>query len=810
MVASIVRYATPVHIPCSTVQSALSLHESGKETLISGCSGHVCCPRTYVKVHILLPFSLLQFLSFVSFCFHDFVRNDVITGASCTGAVMSTSFMGASQGSKYSFLEPTKSPLISHKATDSRSSIQGPSTFFSYGNSWRAVAWNKWLLIAAAVLPVPPSSLLLYYHLREKGFEGPLLAFTINSRATTQIFVSIIAGMLSALNIFVFTGLIKFSVRTSLVRSSVSLSKLRFLNAFTTQQVNFDQSGTASLLLIMGAALFIMPHIIWIGAVTPVVASQIALVERGTSVPAYTPESADNWSDNSRAFKGQCRDGFPDSETVFNACPTATLTSLLLTSASQASNSKSPDSGLARSKHDHSQYVFLGRSYGVGASVGLQSLSISTPLAYNYTEPGYLTEVTCFQNVTSDWHLELIKPGEAQYGIPYIYYATGRFPNGNWSVNSSADFFAVTGLGGDDEIAAIGARNGADRSIALLTAGETYIHLNQTQCDIIYTPSLFNVDVNTINRTIQVSPIPSSSGAASATVNFDPTHGLAKTATQQLNLVGLIETSLYVSQAGEALTTNIISHNTKMNSSTTSFSLSSNHTAISDSLISILDDLLLFTASSQFYLSAGNFSTPVPLTATFRVVKLGDPRYIYAVVATCWILALACAVSALSTNMWKLLPNFDFTDLQDLVLGAAIGGLRTRLSDRSEVEVDEQLHLYLHPCISTSTSTSSGRTSAQKTAKILALSPVTTTTTTAAAAAAAAADRISNPLPTSYTSYSHDYRSGSNSSSNRHNDHATAAAPSFFSVSTTSVPGDADIIPLVPTTRSGTTTHTRL
>jgi hypothetical protein len=311
-----------------------------------------------------------------------------------------------------------------------------------------------------------------------------------------------------------------------------------------------------------------------------------------------------------------------------------------------------------------------GRSYGVGSPAGLVDESLyggrSSPnlLSYNYTEPGYLTTVTCFHNASSNWHLEEIQAGKSGNGIPYIYYAVGYFPNA--VPGADVDFFSVVGLNGDTNIAVLAAKHAEGRNIIVVAAGSNYPVLNSTQCEVTLAPTLFAVGVDVANKLIDVHPITT---AAAGPPSFDLTAGLARTLIGQLNYLGMISTSLYTSIVGDSLMSNIAA-------ATAAKTSSSPFAAMADSFAAMADDILVFIGSSQFFVpaaGAGDFST-TDAHLNVLAVRLGDTKYVLATFAMCVALLTAMGVEAVRTGAWRRLPKWDFTDTTCLVLASAAAG----------------------------------------------------------------------------------------------------------------------------------------
>ncbi|KAL8769226.1 MAG: hypothetical protein Q9209_004727 [Squamulea sp. 1 TL-2023] len=415
--------------------------------------------------------------------------------------------------------------------------------------------------------------------------------------------------------------------------------------------------------------LFGVPPILWTGALTPILTESVTAENNLLKYPQYSNGSNVTWTGNNRLGVTDCN-VTTNTHGIFGSCPVSIIQSTLLNRAAQATSNLTQ----THTKNDNSHYSYVGRSYGVGSSVGIFDETLSsgygTPklLSYNYTEPGYLTSVTCFHNASSDFHLELIQKGRDKYGIPYIYYATGRFPHANEGQN---DFFAVTGILGDSNIAVVAAKKYGGRSVIMVTAGSNYLELNATQCEVSFASTFFTVGVDVTNRLIKVTPVNTTESLDSIGPLFDPTAGLALSVINQVNGLSMISTSLYTSVVGDALVTNIeAAKMDKVHPNPDAF------TSMGDSFSAMIDEILLFMASSQLFIPNGGFGdfSTVGAHLTIQAVELGEFRYTMATFAVCAVLLLAVCFEACRTRFWKWLPQWDFMDTKSLVLSSATAG----------------------------------------------------------------------------------------------------------------------------------------
>ena len=112
---------------------------------------------------------------------------------------------------------------------------------------------------------------------------------------------------------------------------------------------------------------------------------------------------------------------------TFTICPAERFTGKVLDSASSATT---PDgSPRNHSKFDNAKFRYNGRSYGVGAAVGLTDSGLiqsSNFQEYVYNEVGYMVTASCIHNSSSLWVLYPNFSEEEAYnnsllGIPNIF-----------------------------------------------------------------------------------------------------------------------------------------------------------------------------------------------------------------------------------------------------------------------------------------------------------------------------------------------------------------------------------------------------
>ena len=150
-------------------------------------------------------------------------------------------------------------------------------------------------------------------------------------------------------------------------------------------------------------------------------------------------------------------------------------------------------------KLDNTQFNYTGRSYGVGTPFGLrvQGTNSNTQVAgYIYQEEGYLTNMTCVYNTTTDFALT----GPVN---EWIFATWGSLPNGvdgsEYSNYISHDGKAIVAIG-------VAFSKRSLRHYPVITAGEADNFLSSTLCEFHITPTVFNVtiDIGGLNITVKL------------------------------------------------------------------------------------------------------------------------------------------------------------------------------------------------------------------------------------------------------------------------------------------------------------------
>ena len=531
---------------------------------------------------------------------------------------------------------------------------------------WQSKSTNKIRVTCASVVPLLVSISLLVMFAMQKTTSGPLLVFVLDNRVTAQIVVSIVSAVLATLNIYTLTTLLNFATRIHVVRNTLSLNTIKLIGAITTKNFITSLPSFMSTTTAILVVLFAIPNILWTGALTPALTVKDIAAPGALKVPQYSKNSNASWFDNDRPIHGKCSIR-PTPKGIFSNCPSGPGQSSLLSRAAQATVELQQNQ--THAKNDNSHYSFRGRSYGIGATAGLadDSLYTSIPsklLSYSYVEPGWLANVSCERNSSMEFGLvEVQTPAEGRgVTVPTIYYAQGRFPNADDA--HYFDYFSVPGLGGSDNIAVLAAKRYSERNVILTAAGANYPDLDEMQCEVELKQVIFNVSVDVSNKSITVHPTAASPSTLAASPSLDVTPALASTVMDQLNGLGMISTTAYLSVVGDALMANI------------NASSGTAPTALAVSFTAMIDDILLAIASSQFFVpndGAGDVIV-VDTNLTVQAVRLGEAPYVYAVFVLCVLLVIGTVAEAVRTRWWRLLPRWDPRDPTCLMLAGAVAG----------------------------------------------------------------------------------------------------------------------------------------
>ena len=510
-------------------------------------------------------------------------------------------------------------------------------------------------------------------------------------RAAIQIAVQLISQVLAALQISSLCATFNLSTRFRFLRRPISLNHLNFWTAISTVRVDSNLPPRQYAIALAFVLATLTSGALWAGALSPLLVNKIK--ELGdVYLPAYSDATRAIW-DSQFQERGPQVWNINDDCSVINdanglipSCPVPTLQGLLLLSASSATTLDARPR--KHSKLDNPSWEYIGRSFGVGSSIGQSNHSLSGDrvLNYTYTEIGYLTDVSCIQNRTSDFYFRLrtytnqsISAEEYQSthhpeldfdpSLPSIktelsyYYVEGYLPN---SLMGSPHLYPVISWHQNYENLTAWASEARDgRNIIAVAAGSNlYQQLNQTQCEVIFTPTAFNVTVNKSKHAIIVQPHDSAEAHP-----IEPTGHLKQNAIRSINLLARMSPSLYVSVLGETLKRNVARMQIQKPHLNQSEAVTS---AVAESFTAIADDILAAYGASQ--ISNARETTSGTVTGVVKAIQIGQSRYRNLAFALNCLFNLVVAFEALKTRFWHRLTKFNYLDIKSVVIASSAGG----------------------------------------------------------------------------------------------------------------------------------------
>ncbi|KAH0566072.1 hypothetical protein GP486_000537 [Trichoglossum hirsutum] len=552
---------------------------------------------------------------------------------------------------------------------------------------------RKFLTIPILLLNTVVSTLILVGLENHWVIHGNWYSKIRNARATAQIFVQIIAGLLGAFYVHTICQLLNFYSRISFTQRPMSLDRLKLWNALTTPSIDWSTSIKTLPIVVVFYLATLVPSALWAGALTPIEVSAVHTTSRPIHLPRYSEKSYSFWSQNT--FSNSAAD--VNTQGTFSYVPLRDRFGQLVTDGSAAS-SVNGDPQL-HTKNDNSNYTYIGRSFGVASSVGLADNEIREQYAigYRYTETGYNSSVECAYNSTSQFELRLVQNGENQplWQTPYLYLATGPGPNTTRTQGCAAGKLTecggviTAGLGGDQSIVAgawwASAESGMagrglprpsdyvgktrppfSKSITSLAAGSNYKRLDKVQCSISMIPASFSIDVNTLERTITVTP----QSRGSSVADIEPSGFIANSAASIIGFMTLTDATLYSSVLGTMLQSNI--DNVQQKHGSSAATAEDTLEGVAECLQVLIDDHLLATASAQLIIAKDIIT--VPATISYRAFSVGQKAYAITVVVINALVVLAFIVEAVRTWCWRDLPKFNFKDIKSVAIASSLGG----------------------------------------------------------------------------------------------------------------------------------------
>jgi hypothetical protein len=514
----------------------------------------------------------------------------------------------------------------------------------------------KYWVFTFLILTTVTSSLLLAGDVRHWTLSKSIYDFITGNRASTQLVVQVCANSLGLVHVTIICVLVNYSTRLRLASVAISLDTLRFWTDLLSQQLDWKIPLRFLIPLLAFLGLCIVPSALWAGAITPI--SVTTFQQRMISLPSYSNTTLlnQNWT---------LRDHLPSIRTskgLFTYSVGEGLLGPLLASASSATTIDG--SVRQHAKIDFSRFTYSGRSYGVGASVGLIDGNILLDLLvtqYSFPEAGYAPMVTCIYNTSSNYFLS-----DSEQSL--IWIASGFLPNSHPQEPEWSRYIGFK----TDPIVAIEVATAPDaigRMIGI-ASGSDFAMLNNTQCTIDFQPALFNITVDSIDRNITVTRIEAGANAT----DIEPSGMLTFLTTWQLQLISTDQTDLYFSLVGNSFNSSINDYITSAAGRTSDPPSEAGATlaGLGNSVTAMIDDILVGYASAQLMVASD--TQTVPTLVGSQALRLGQGTYIIAITIFNGLIVLLVLEEAIRTRGWKGLVDFDYMDPRDLIIASSRGG----------------------------------------------------------------------------------------------------------------------------------------
>jgi hypothetical protein len=516
--------------------------------------------------------------------------------------------------------------------------------------------WGRYNTFYGLSFTTTLSTVLLLSQLNEWRVTGELFTLANRFPGSAALVVQLLAAFFGLLHLAVICKLMNYALRLRLANVSVSLDVLRTWVDMSIMRVDWDLPLRFFFPSVLVVLLSLVPAALWAGSMTPSVSRTVGggmllipSYEDVSMIKEY-PMMIGSSGPSMRSQKG-----------FFTYSVGQQQSSQLLASAAQAS-SFGMDSHVHR-KLDNTRFSYRGRSYGVGAAVGLkdQAITSNSQIAgYIYEEAGYVANVTCAYNATSNFTLS----GPVN---EWIYAASGNLPDSEegpeYSNYIGHDGKAIVAMG-------VAYSDRSPRRYLSIAAGEAYSFLNTTQCEFDFTPTLFNVTVDVGNLSITVKPI-------RTIPDFNPQRNITRTVVRQYERMSNDMTNLYVSLLGEAFNSSIAAYKMSRASATNQTidaipQEEATLAGLTNSMVAMADDMLVAYASAQ--LMVGRMFTQQPAKVYVYALQFGQPSYIYAIFSLNLVIIIAVVCEAFRTTGWSNLGRFNYLDPRDLIIAASRGG----------------------------------------------------------------------------------------------------------------------------------------
>jgi hypothetical protein len=498
------------------------------------------------------------------------------------------------------------------------------------------------------------SSLLLARSIRNWAVTGPggLYHLVQSKRASTQLVVQVLANFLGLIHVTILGILINHTTRLRLASTATSLDTICFWHDLCSRNIEWNLPIPLLIPLLGFIVVTLFPSALWAGAITLV---SVSVPKEGIiSVPSFANANLlHEYGDRRGASVPSLR----STRGFFTYNVGEGLLGSLLSSASLATT---VDGSIRQyPKLDNTAFTYLGRSYGIGASIGLLDDEIlGNPLAtqYRFQEGGYNAQVACIYNSSSNYLIEQVSTSD--------YAVTGKLPNSN-----RLEYYDYFGYGPGPLVSIATSSTQTLGRILAIAAGSDYAFLNTTQCSINFQPTLFNVTVGIIGRNITVIPV------STAVEDIDPSGNLSYTTMRQFDYISSEQTGLYTSLVGISFNDSIGDYN--MSRAFLGLAPVTEAEAtlrgLENSVTAMTDDMLGAYAAAQIMVAKSTSGTVGSIQ--ILTLRFGQNVFIHAIAVVNGLIVCVVVVVGCWTRGWKGLVAFDYMNSGALIMDSFRGGV---------------------------------------------------------------------------------------------------------------------------------------
>ncbi|KZL84139.1 hypothetical protein CI238_02756 [Colletotrichum incanum] len=533
-------------------------------------------------------------------------------------------------------------------------------------SQWNEVGWwGKWMIPLCLFITTILSSVLiaadqLQWTINGSWYESSFATIT-SKRAAIQSGIQLVAYLLSLIQTSTIAILVQHGSRLAFSNSGISTAQsLRGWVNIGIPRIQWDLKPSFLIPILVFCSTGPILSALWVGAMTPV--GSTILVQEGVIVPSFKNMTL------IKEYPSQILQSGPSittKEGLFTYSVGVKLLGSLIVSGASATTSDG--SVRKHPKIDNTQYIYEGRSYGVGSSIGIGDAAISnkaSATAYQYQEIGYTSNVECIYNRSMNFGIDSKSERTSR-----IFAVTGFVPDSIGSQQYSEY------VGHDTKaIVAVGVAHSSEspRRYISIAAGESYLALNATQCTVDFTPTLFNISVGIRGRNITVSPV-------GEVVDFNPGRNLTRTVVRQFELISNDLTSFYESVLGNAFISSIAAWNMSHNENGAVSEGGATLRGLENAITAMADSMLAAYGAAQ--LMVGNYSESRQAEVTIGVFVVGEKTYVVAVAVLNALVILAVTVEGLRTKGWRGLPSYDFSNPEWLITASFRGGVLSNSSN---------------------------------------------------------------------------------------------------------------------------------